>query len=130
MMAAIIFVISIIAFGQFGICYWRATIAAASKVPVSDRVRLAAGISTGSLSSRDFRAILDLHAVTPALKGSQSQFLVIRAYYLVMAKLAQAVPAANKWAESEMTMCSNYMAVLLDRHIERNLACAMRVRGM
>jgi hypothetical protein len=130
MMAAIIFLISTIAFGQFGIYYWRATIAATSRTPVSDRVRQAAGISTPSLSPRDFRAILDLHDVTPALRGSDGQFLAIRVYYLVMEKLGRLIPPVSEWAEREMTMCSNYMAVLLDRHIERNMACAMRMRGL
>ncbi len=130
MIATIIFLISMIAFGQFGICYWRATIANTSRKPVSDRVRIAAGIATPSLSSRDFGAILDLHDVTPALRGSNAQFRAIRAYYHIVAKLGRVIPSATGWAEAEMTMCSNYMAVLLDRHIERNMACAVRMRGI
>jgi hypothetical protein len=129
-MAAILFLISVAAFGQFGIYYWRATIAANSRVPVSDRVRVAAGISTTSVSSRDFRAILNVHDLTPDLRGRGENFRTIRAYYLVVEKLGRLIPSAAEWAEAEMTMCSRYVAVLIDQHLERNMACAAQMRGL
>lgn len=130
MMATILFFVSIIAFGQFGIYYWRASIAATSRAPVSDRVRLAAGISTTSLSSRDFRAILNVHDLTPDLRGPAGKFRAIRAYYLVVETLGRFIPSVTDWAEAEMTMCSRYMAVIVDQHLERNMACAVHMRGM
>ena len=129
-MAAILFLISVVGLGQFGVYYWRATIAANSTVPVSDRVRVAAGISTTSVSSRDFRAILKVHDLTPDLRGRGENFRAIRAYYLVVEKLGHLIPLAADWAEAEMTMCSRYVAVLIDQHLERNMACAVRMRGM
>ena len=130
MMATILFLISMVAFGQFGIYYWRASIAATSRTPVSDRVRVAAGISTTSLSSRDFRAILNVHDLTPDLRGPAGKFRAIRAYYLVVETLGRFIPSVTDWAEAEMTMCSHYIAVLVDQHLERNMACAVRMRGM
>jgi hypothetical protein len=129
-MAAILFLISVAAFGQFGIYYWRATIAAHSRVPVSDRVRVAAGISTTSVSSRDFRAILNVHDLTPDLRGPGGNFRAIRAYFQVVQKLGRLIPSATDWAEAEMTMCSRYMAARIDQHLERNMACAAHMRGI
>jgi hypothetical protein len=128
MIAAILFFVSVVAFGQFAIYYWRASIADTSRTPVSNRVRIAAGISTTSLSSRDFRAILNVHDFTPNLRGPAGRFLAIRAYYSVVESLGRFIPSLTDWAEAEMTMCSRCMAVLVDQHLERNMACADRMR--
>jgi len=68
--AAILFGISVVAFGQFGFYYWRAIIAATARQPVPDRIRVAAGIGASALGSRDFRAILMVRNLVPDLKGS------------------------------------------------------------
>ena len=69
MIAAILFCFSMVAFGQFGLYYWRASIANKATRQVSDRVRVAAGIPAASVSSRDFRAILSVHDLMPDLRG-------------------------------------------------------------
>jgi len=130
MIAAILLSISVVAFGQFAIYYWRATIANASMAPISDRVRTAAGISKRRLSSQDFRVILNVHELTPALKGSSGTFVALRCYFFVVEKLGRLVPSIAEWAESEMTMCSNYMAAVLERHMAHNLECAAGLRSM
>lgn len=130
MIAAILFTISIAAFAQFGLYYWRATIATASRVPVSDRVRIAAGISTGSVRAEDFRAILAVHDLTPDLRGPGGKLRTIRTYYRIVERLGHVIPSVANWAEAEMTMCSRYVAVLVDQHLERNMECAVRVRGI
>jgi len=122
MIPAILFSISIVAFGQFAIYYWRATIAEASRAPISDRVRNLAGISKTSFSSRDFRAILGVCNSAPELRSSANQLRGIRAYYFVVEKLGQLIPPVAEWAEIEMAMCSRYMAVFLEQHLDRNLA--------
>jgi hypothetical protein len=130
MMAAILFCISMAAFSRFVLYYWRATIAGIATRPVSDRVRVAAGISTTSLSSRDFRAILNVLDLAPDLRGRGGTFRAIRAYYSVVEKLGCFVPSATGWAEAEMATCSRYVAVLVDQHLERNMACADQMRAM
>jgi hypothetical protein len=129
-MAAILFCISIVAFGQFALYYWRATIASIAARPVSDRVRLAAGISTPSFSSRDFRAILNVHELAPELRGPESSFRAIRAYYSVIEKLGRLIPSTRSWAEAEMATCTLYVAALVDEHLERNMACSVQIRSM
>jgi hypothetical protein len=34
------------------------------------------------------------------------------------------------WANAEMATCSRYIAVMMEQHLERNMACAAQVRGM
>jgi hypothetical protein len=128
--AAILFCISVAAFSRFGLYYWRATIAGIATQPVSDRVRVAAGISTTSLSSRDFRAILNVRDLAPDLRGRGGTFSAIRAYYSVVEKIGRFIPSATGWAEAEMTTCSRYAAVLVDQHLERNMSCAAQLRAM
>jgi hypothetical protein len=130
MLATNLSLISIVAFGQFGIYRWRASFAATSRLPISNRVRVAAGISTTSLSPRDFRAILNMHEMTPELGGPKRKFRTLRAYYLAVENLGRFIPSVTVWAESEMTMCSRYLAVVLDQHLDRNMAWAVRMCGL
>jgi hypothetical protein len=130
MIAAILLSVSVVAFGQFAIYYWRATIANASMAPVSDRVRATAGISKRRLNSRDFRVIISLHELTPALKGSSGTFIALRCYFFLVEKLGRMIPNVAEWAEGEMTMCSNYMAAVLERHLSNNVECAAGLRSI
>jgi hypothetical protein len=128
--AATLFSISVVAFGQFGLYYWRATIAATARQPVSDRVLAAAGIGASALGSRDFRAILMVRNLVPDLKGSGPTFRAIRLYYATLDALKRVIPALADWAEAEMATCSRCVAVLVDRHLDRNTAYAHQIKGI
>lgn len=130
MIAAILFTVSIVAFGQFGLYYWRATISGVAAQAISDRIRAAAGISTPSIGARDFRNILILNNLSPDLRGPSGSFTVVRAYYSIVETLGKIVPAMANWSNAEMATCSRYVAVLMDQHLERNMACAAQMRGM
>ena len=69
-------------------------------------------------------------ALVPDLGGFGGGFRAIRTYYAVVEKLGRLIPALAKWSEAEMTICSRYAAVLVGRHLERNLLCAAQMRGM
>ena len=69
MIAVILFCVSMVALGQFGLYYWRASIGNTATRQISDRVRVAAGIPAASVSARDFRAILSVNDLTPNLEG-------------------------------------------------------------
>jgi hypothetical protein len=127
---AILLCISVVALGQFGLYYWRATIAGLAAQPVSDRVRAAAGIETSSLGSHDFRAILMVRDLVPGLNGAGKRLGAIRAYYSALETLERMIPGVAGWAENEMATCSRCVAVLVDRHLERNTMCAEQLRGM
>jgi hypothetical protein len=128
--AAVLLSISVVALGQFGIYYWRATIAEIASRPVSECVRLAARISTPLLGSRDFRAIMEVHDLAPHLRGPGGAFRCIRAYYSVAKCLGRLIPSMTSWAEQEMTTCSRYVAVLLGERLEHNLACSAHIRAL
>jgi hypothetical protein len=130
MIAAILFCVSIVALSQFGLYYWRATIVTISRQQVSDRVRIAAGILTPLARSRDFWAILSVLELTPSPAGKSGTYRTIRAYYLVVEKIGSLIPAVTVWAQAEMDMCSRCVAVLVDQHLDRNLNCAIKLRGI
>ena len=130
MIAAILFSISSVALGQFGFYYWRAMLRVNSTQPVSERVRLAAGIVTSSVGACDFQAILKVYDLTPTLDGPNNSFRALRTYYGIVETLGRLVPGIADWANAELTTCSRYLAALTDRHLERNLACAAGLRGI
>jgi hypothetical protein len=130
MIPAVILVISVVAFSQFGLYYWRATISGIAAQAISERIRVAAGITHDGIGAQDFRSILILKDLSPDLRGPNGNFTAIRAYYAVVEKLGSIVPAMANWANSEMATCSRYVAVLMDKHLERNMAYAAQARGM
>jgi hypothetical protein len=130
MIPVILFVMSIVALGQFGFYYWRAMLAGVAANPVSERVRIAAGITAPTIGAQDFRSILILHDLAPDLRGPNGHFRGVRAYYSVVAAIGKIVPAMAAWANTEMAICSRYAAVLVEQHLERNMACAAQVRGI
>jgi hypothetical protein len=123
-----LFCVSVVTFGQFALFYWRAMIMSVSALPVSDRLRVAARIT--AIGPHDFGAILGTYCLVPNLRGSGGSFRAVRTYYAVVEKLGRMIPATAKWAEAEMITCSRYAAVLVDQHLERNVAWAAQMRGM
>ncbi len=130
MIAAIIMMVSIVALGQFGLYYWRAMISGVASQAISDRIRAAAGISSRPIGAQDFRSVLILNNLSPDLRGPGGSFRVIRTYYAIIERLGKIVPAMASWSNAEMTTCARYVAVLMDQHLERNIACAAQMRGM
>lgn len=130
MIAAILFTISVAAFSQFGLYYWRAVISGVAAQPLSDRIRIAAGISAATVGARDFRSILRLKDLSPDLRGSTGSFAALRSYYAIVERVGSFIPSLSGWSNSEMTTCARYIAVLMDRHMERNMACAAEMRGI
>jgi hypothetical protein len=130
MIAVIMLVVSTVAFAQFGLYYWRATISGIAAKAVSDRIRVAAGIMSPTIGAGDFHNIIILNDLSPDLRGPNGSLRAIRAYYAVVEKLGAMVPAIANWADAEMATCSRYVAVLMDQHLERNMACAAQVRGI
>ena len=130
MIAAILFTVSTVALVQFALYYWRAIIYGIAAEPISDRIRTAAGITATQISAQDFHSILSLHDLSPDLRGPNGSFIGVRTYYTAVKKLGSLIPSMASWANAEMVTCSRYVAVLVDQHLERNMACAAEVRGI
>lgn len=124
MIATLLFCALIITLGQFGFYYWRTRMRSVSALPVSDRVRVAARISTSTVGSHDFEAVVSIYNLVPGFRGSCDSLRGLRAYYALVEKLGRWIPPMANWSEAEMTRCSRYAAVLVDQHFERNLASA------
>jgi len=130
MIASIIFLVSVVGVAQFGLYYWRATISGIAAQAISDRIRVAAGITHAGIQAQDFRNIIILQELSPNLRGVGTSFAVIRSYYAIVEKVGSIIPAMASWANAEMATCSRYAAVVMDQHMERNMVCAAQVRGM
>ena len=130
MIAAILFMVSAAVFVRFALYYWRAMISRVAVQDISDRVRIAAGITAPEIGARDFRSILILHDLAQNLRGPNGAFRPVRAYYSVVEKLGSLIPAIANWANGEMATCSRYVAVRVDQHLERNKARAAQIRGI
>lgn len=129
MIAAIIFLCSTAGTCQFGLFFWRAMIANVAAQPVSDRVWHAIRIAPDGTTAHDFRAIVSVANMSPALCTSRSNFTAIRAYYTAVEILGQLLPPVANWSESEMATCSRYVAAILDQRLEGNVACAAETRA-
>ncbi|MGH9562993.1 MAG: hypothetical protein ACRD3S_16195, partial [Terracidiphilus sp.] len=66
----------------------------------------------------------------PNLKGSSAKFIAVRGYFFVVKTLGRVVPNVAKWAETEMIMCSTYMAAVLEQHLQCNMECVARLQSM
>ena len=130
MIAGILFTVSTVTLVQFAVYYWRAMIAGVATQPISDRIRTAARITTPQIGPQDFHSILSLHDLSPDLRGPNGSFYVVRAYYSVVQNIGKLIPAIATWTDAEMLTCSRYVAVLVDQHLQRNVASAAQVRGI
>ena len=129
MTTALLFCLSMVSLGLFGLLYWRKRMRSVSALPISDRVRAAAGITTPAVGAQDFKAILRTHELLPDLRGSGDSFRTLRAYFAAVEKLGRLIPSTAKWSEAEMTSCVRYAAVKVDQHLERNRTWSDQMRG-
>ena len=127
MIAILLLAFSLVALAQFAVYYWRAVMLGVAAQPVSGQVQRAARISMSSLGPADFEALLNLHDVTPGLKGDPGQLLAVRMYYRAAKALGRLVPQLSGWTHREMSACAGYVAVLVDQRLQRNLACAAEI---
>lgn len=128
MIPVLIFFCSVAGVCQFGVHYWRATISTVAAQAVSDRAWAVLGITSSELKPRDFRALMSLAKMAPALRGSNGGFRAILAYYLVIETLGRALPMAAGWAEREMVTCVRFAAARLVERLEVNVACTVEAQ--
>ncbi len=129
MIAAVLFIASAAALGQFALYYWRAVLAGIASQPLSERMIEAAGIGSDVVEAADFTAMINLHDVTPGLREHNEGLRLVRVYYRAVKALSR-IPQMAEWANREMTTCARYVAVLLDRRLTANLECAAEIRSL
>jgi hypothetical protein len=132
MLSGVLLAISIAALAQFALYYWRAVVATVAAHPVSDRVLAAAGVE-GGVTADDFEVLVRLHDLTPRLQSRAQGIGFVRTYYWIIDALGHLagsrLPAITAWSRREMAVCARYTAVLIDRRLQDNLACAAAMRS-
>jgi hypothetical protein len=128
MISVLMLIAALIGLAQFGVSYWRSMLASTAAQPLSECFRAASGLAHGTPNSGDFSAILSLHRLTPGLDNQPSRLRGLQVYYSLVDSLRK-LPALNQWAQSEMTTCVRYLAVIVDQRLSNNLACAEEMRS-
>jgi hypothetical protein len=113
---------------QFFVSYWRALIASTATQALSEKFFAAAGLDRASTQAHDFAPLLSLHRLMPDVKALPNSVLRLRAYYSAV-KMLRSLPAVGGWAQNEMATCTNCLAVMVDRRLLLNLACAAESRS-
>jgi hypothetical protein len=136
MLAAFIFVISMVALIHFGVCYLRAIMASVASEQLSARLGSYLGGGTRGDDTFGLTCILsqlcpeidpDVRAVRPR------RLLHVRAYHCLLGVLQSLshslLPSVSTWAGREMDTCSRYAAVIIDHRMARNLEAIARIHA-
>lgn len=135
MTAAFILALSILALIQFAVSQWRMIWLTTANQPLSDSLRVAAGIDAEAIGPNDFGKLLGIcDEISPSLQKATPWLREVKGYYSVVAKLERACrsiqPAVAGWAASEMKICSRYVAVILDQNLSLDLDQRAAVRSL
>ena len=132
MFAAMLFTISIVAFAQFALYYWRALLAGTAAQPVSEDVLAAARVEDGRFLPEHFETLAKILDLTPDLP-KQGGLGLVRLYYRIAealdALLGKQIPALAAWSDRERVVCARYAAVRVDRRLQANLELAASARS-
>jgi hypothetical protein len=126
MISLFILVFASFALGRFAVSQWRTIWITAANQPLSDSLRVTAGIEDATIGAKDFGSLLDLcDNLSPGLKKKTPWLREVSVYYRAIARLEQLskikLPSLSTWATREMKICSRYVAVVLDQNLAMNL---------
>src|SRR5579864_2349823 len=120
MMAALVFVVSVVIFLQFFVFYCRSLIAVSSKQPLSPEVQDVTGIQKAA-SGEDFKRVMQLLNLCPERPEDRKGIQAIGAYFRLLSFLrltvARLVPSMQTWTETERGHCTYFAAIALERRI-------------
>ena len=119
---------------RFAVSQWRAIWISSANQPLSESLRLAAGIDAAAIGARDFGRLMNLcDQLSPELKKSSPWLSEVSLYYRVVARLEQfsnsRIPSISTWASREMQTCARYVAVVLDQSLAMNLDRRLAARA-
>jgi len=135
MTAALILAFSLLALVQFAISQWRMIWLTTASQPLSDSLRAATGIEPESIGPNDFGKLLLLcDEISPRAKKATPWLREVKSYYGLVAKLERLCrsfqPGIAAWAAAEMSICSRYVAVVLDQNVALDLDQRAAVRSL
>ena len=122
MTALFILVLSVLALLSFSISQWRMIWLTTANQPLSDSLRAATGIDADAIGPNEFGKLLGLcDEVSPLIKQRTPWLREVALYHSTLAKLERYVrsiqPTVSAWASHEMSICSRYVAVVLDQNL-------------
>ncbi len=133
MFSAILLAISVVALAQFGVFYWRAVVAGVAAQPVSQQVLDAASMDAMTISGEDYRALVQLHELTPDLSSQRGTLGLVPVYFKFIHAIGTLatgrISFLADWAENERALCARYAAVQVDRRLQSNMALAASMRS-
>jgi hypothetical protein len=127
-LSVLMLILSVAVGAQFFIGYWRALLAGMATQPLSDKFFLAAGFQHSAMRAEDFGKLLSLHRLMPDVKVMPNTVWRLRVHYSAV-KMFRALPVVGAWAQKEMAVCTNCLAVMVDQRLLVNLACAAEARS-
>ena len=120
MMAALIFVVSMVTLLMFFVSYCRSLMASSSAHTLSKEARDVAAIPVQGAGA-DFTRVVQLLQLCPERPEDHNKLQAVTAYYrflsFVQNSIARLAPALKVWTEQERAGCTNFAAVILDRRI-------------
>jgi hypothetical protein len=120
MMAAFIFVVSVVIFLQFFVFYCRSLIAVSSKQALSPEVQDVTGIQRAP-SGEDFNRVMQLLNLCPERPEDRKGIQAIGAYFHLLnflgSTIARLAPSMKAWTETERGHCTYFAAIALERRI-------------
>lgn len=123
MMAAIIFLISVVTLFMFFVSYCRSMMASAARHELSDEVREVTGIQETATAS-DYVRVAQILELCPERPEDRAAFRAVSVYHACLHSAQQpfsrALPVLKSWIEQEQASCAYFAAVTLDRRISFN----------
>lgn len=119
MTAALICVISVVAFAQFFLVYCKLVLVHSAAIALSPDVRLVLGIPDAAAGPDDFGRILGLLWLCSAIESDRGQIGAIRLYFAILQGFHWLFRdrGISVWAAIEQQRCSHFAAVALDKRI-------------
>ncbi|MGA8269840.1 MAG: hypothetical protein WB787_18930, partial [Candidatus Acidiferrales bacterium] len=106
MIAALIFVISLAAFGQFALLSWRAAFLTVAAKPISEEIRAALGAFAPASETENFKTAAEWLKMSPNLGGQDRRMWPVRMYFVALRGIGAAAqfvaPSMAGWSQREM----------------------------
>ncbi len=123
MIAAIIFVISLVMLAQFFVAYCCSLLTAYAKIEVSVQVCRIAGLGSGDARADEFHRLFQLVRLCPDPGDDGLELRAVHSYYGLLNALQVPLalaPTAATWVARQRAACSHFAAVALDRRVAGN----------
>jgi len=132
MIAALIFVISVAALGQFAMFSWRAAFLTVASREMSLETRAAMGAAAAAVDSGDLAGASKWLELSPNLSGEDRRLWTIKLYYVALRAiggLSRMLVPASEWSQREMISCARYAAIVVEERLQRNRLVVAEMRS-